>query len=37
MNREILLATLKFYAIQGMSEDWLRYYLNVRREKVKVT
>jgi len=32
-----LLAKLQFYRIQGVPEGWMRYYLNARREKAKVT
>ena len=35
MNREILLAKLRLYGIQTVSEDWFRSCLTNRRQKVK--
>ena len=36
MNHEILLAKLYFYGIRRPSEDWFRFYLTKRRQKVEV-
>ena len=36
MNHEILLATLKFYGILGVSADWFRSYLTKRRQNAEV-
>jgi Reverse transcriptase (RNA-dependent DNA polymerase). len=36
MNHELLLATLHFYGILRVSEDWFSSYLTNRRQKVEV-
>ena len=36
VNHDILLAKLRYYRIQGVSEDWYRSYLTNRRQKVEV-
>jgi hypothetical protein len=35
VNHYILLAILHFYGIRGASEDWFRYILTNKRQKVK--
>jgi hypothetical protein len=36
VNHDILLAKLRYYRIQGVSEDWYRSNLTNRRQKVEV-
>ena len=36
MNHRILLATLHFYGICGVTEDWFRSYSTKRRQEVEV-
>ena len=36
LNHEIFLPKLHFYGIRGISEDWFRFYLTNRRQKVEV-
>jgi hypothetical protein len=36
VNHETLLAKLRFYGIQGVSEDWFLPYLTNRRQNVEV-
>jgi len=36
VNKEILLAKLNFYGIQGVTADWFRSHLTNRRKKVDV-
>ena len=36
INYAILLAKLHFYGIWGASENWFRYYLSNKRQKVEV-
>ena len=35
MNHEILLPMLHIYGILGVSEDWFRFYLTNRRQRVE--
>jgi hypothetical protein len=35
ISYEILLAKLHFYEIRGISEDWFRFYLSNRRQRVE--